>query len=235
MSKNILNIVLVLVFGMIGGVFADQVLLPYLVKRNLLQNYRTDTNPIYINEQKEIIIQENTATQDVIDKVRRAVVGIKSGVSSGGSALIVSSDGLLVTFSTLIPQGNQVKLFWEGGQRSFQVLKRDAGTNLVLLKMEKVDLPTVGFADVEKIRLGSKAILIGISFDEKGNPIDIVNDGIVKSIQNVSIQTNITDDKNIIGSPAFDIEGKVIGLSMVDKAGKVSVFPINKIREFIGL
>ena len=235
MPKNILNIVIVLVFGMIGGVFADQIFLPYLVKRNLFQNYRTDTNPVYITEQKEIIIQENTAIQDVADKVRMAVVGIKSGTSPVGSALIVSSDGLLVTFSSLIPQSSQAKLFWDGEQRSFQVLKRDVKTNLVLLKMEKLDLPTVGFADTEKIRLGSRAILIGISFDDKENPIEIVNDGIIRSVQGVSIQTNIIDDKNITGSPVFDIEGRVIGLSMVDKTGRVSIFSVNTIREFIGL
>ncbi|PJA83363.1 MAG: hypothetical protein CO146_01325, partial [Candidatus Nealsonbacteria bacterium CG_4_9_14_3_um_filter_37_29] len=116
----------------------------------------------------------------------------------------------------------------------FQILKRDLKENLALVKIEKSNLPTVSFADLEKLKLGEKVFLVGTIFD-KAVPSKIVNEGIVKSFDKDFIKTNIFEKNILKGSSLFDIEGKVLGLNNVDLEGKVIAIPISKIKEFSGL
>jgi hypothetical protein len=82
--------------------------------------------------------------------------------------------------------------------------------------------------------LGQRVFSIGIIFNN-GVPQKIVNEGIIQTIGGDLIKTNIPEDSKISGSPIFNINGEVIGLGVIDDEGKVSVIPINKIREFAGL
>ena len=78
MLKNILTIIALFIIGMGGGIFADQIFWPYIVERPLFFAYRLDQAPVYVTERKEITIQENTALQDAVEKVEKAVVGIQT-------------------------------------------------------------------------------------------------------------------------------------------------------------
>jgi len=237
MLKNIFKIIAVFIFGIAGGIFADQILWPYFVERPLFYQYGLEQRPIYVTERKETIIQENAALKNAIEKVDKTVVGIRSQLTTGkvleGSGLIVASDGLIVTLASLVPQGAEISLFWEGKSPSFQVLKKDLKENLALIKMQESNLPTAGFADLEKMKLGERVFLVGIIF-EKGIPKKTTNEGIIKTFDNELIQTNIFEKSNLSGSPLFDIEGEVLGLNTIDKEGKVVTLPVENIKEFIG-
>lgn len=237
MRKSILNFILLFIFGIAGGIFADQILWPYFVERPLFYQYDLDARPIKITEYKETIVQENTALQDAIQKTNKVVVAVKSNINGtviNGSALIVSSDGLLVMLSDIVPSGAETKLFWDGKSYSFQVLKRDSKSRLALIKMEKSGLSTAEFADVSKIRLGGRIFLINLTIDSKSDVKETVNEGIIKSLDDNLIQTNIVD-KGALGSPIFDIEGRIVGLSIIDKNGNVTILPAENIKAFIGL
>lgn len=237
MLKNIFKIIAVFIFGIAGGIFADQILWPYFIERPLFYQYRLEQAPVYVTEQKQITIQENTALKNAIEQVGKTVIGIETKLKTGkvleGSGLIVTSDGLVVTFADLLPQGAETNLFWEGKSPSFQILKKDLKENLALIKIQESNLPTAGFADLEKIRLGERVFLVGIIFDKEGAQ-KTTNEGIIKTFDNVLIQTNIFEKSNLLGSPLFDIEGEVLGLNAIDKEGEIVAIPIKKIKEFIG-
>ncbi len=236
MRKSILNFILLFVFGVVGGIFADQILWPYFVERPLFYQYDLDSRSIKITEYKETIVQENTALQDAVQKTNKVVVAVRSsfnGIVTNGSALIVSSDGLLVMLSDIVPSGAETKLFWDGKSSSFQVLKRDIKSRLALIKMEGSGLSTAEFADMSKIRLGGRIFSTNLTVDSVFNIRVSVNEGIIKSLDDNLIQTNITD-KSALGSPIFDIEGRIVGLSIVDKNGNVTILSADKIKEFIG-
>lgn len=234
--KNILKFLAIFILGIFGGIFGSQILWPLLVERPLFYQYNLGQNPVYVTEKKEVIIQENTALADAIDKVGGVAVGVKTKNSQGktveGSGLILTSDGLAVTLADLVPQGSTL-VFVAGEQVSFQILKRDLKTNLALIKLEKKDLPTAGFADPDKVKLGERVFLVGTVFD-KAVIAEAVNEGVVKKISGDSIETNIIEKSNLAGSPLFDIEGNVLGLNTVDKDGRVASIPISKIKSFTG-
>ncbi|XOB41491.1 MAG: trypsin-like peptidase domain-containing protein [Candidatus Nealsonbacteria bacterium] len=238
MFKNIFKIITIFIIGMVGGIFADQIFWPYFVERPLFYQYRLEQAPIYVTERKEIIVEENVALRNAIEKVEKAVVGVKTKTKTGkileGSGLIVSSDGLVVTLANLVPSGSDITFFWEGKTLSFQILKRDLKENLALIKIEETNLPTTGFVDLERIKLGERVFLMGVIFEKGKVPKKEVNEGIVKTFDENSIQTNIFEKSTFSGSPLFNIEGNALGLNIVDKEGKVTAIPISKIKDFIG-
>ncbi len=247
MSKLAFQIILIFIIGTVGGIFADQILWPYFIERPLFLEYRLDQPPVYINEIREIIIQENTALEIAIEKVEKTAISIKTKKKSGkilyGSGLVVTSDGLAVTLAELVPLGSTFNFYIKEGSDfkkvNGQVIKRDLKNNLGLIKIEKTDLDTTGFADLEKIKLGQRIFLIGTEFEAKQSasmllPKSFVNQGIISSFNQELIATNIFEKNNILGSPLFDIEGNALGLNTLDSENRIITIPITKIKTFLG-
>ena len=241
MLKNIFKILAIFIIGMVGGIFANQIFWPYFIERPLFYQYRLEQSPVYVTERKEVYIQENVVLKNAIEKVEKVVVGVRTETKAGkileGSGLILTADGLVITLAELVPSGSTFNFFVEGESVSFQILKRDSKENLALIKLEKTNLPTVGFANLEKLKLGERVFLVGIIFNKQkiASPGFVVNEGIIKNFDENKIETNIFEKETISGSPLFDIEGKVLGMNMIDKEGKVIAIPISQIRAFTDL
>ncbi|MBI2626478.1 MAG: trypsin-like peptidase domain-containing protein [Candidatus Nealsonbacteria bacterium] len=239
MTKNILKILAIFIIGTIGGIFADQILWPYFVERPLFLKYKLEQTPVYVTERKEVTnyIQENVALKEAAGKAAKTIVGVKTETNEGnilrGSGLVVSNDGFFVTLADLVPQGSDFAFYVGDKWPEYQILKRDLKSNLALVKVDGAGLATAGFADLEKIKIGERVFLSGFDFSST-TPQMAVNEGIIKIFDKNLIQTNIFDAVSLNGSPLFDIEGNVIGLSIVGSSGQVSAIPAAKIRQFIG-
>lgn len=233
MLKNLGKIIIIFVFGIFGGIFADQILWPYFIEMPLFYKYRLDQAPIFINQTEQIFIEENNALENAVEKVEKSVVGIKSGKGIEGSGIIITSDGLILTLSGLISQKGSTVVFSDGEASDFKILKKDAESNLVLIKIEKTSLPTISFADSGSLRFGQRVFMLGFYF--KNNELSkIVNEGIIKTYNKEIIETNISEESYLKGSPLFNVKGELAGLNTIDSDNKVSSIPINKIRDFIG-
>ena len=219
-----------LIIGTAGGIFADQFLSPYFFPKQ---------TTVYVTERKEVAnyIQENTALREAAEKVGKTVVAVKSKTKEGavleGSGLIVTNDGFLVTLADLVPQGSDFAFYVNAKWPEYQILKRDLKNNLALIRVESSGLQTAGFAEMEKIKLGERVFLAGFDFAST-TPQLMVNEGIIKIFDKNMIQTNIIETALANGSPLFNIEGNVVGLSLVGQDGKVSAIPADKIRQSIG-
>jgi len=239
LKGNLFKIIILFIVGMVGGIFAEEILWPYFVERPLFYQYRLEKNPIYVTEIKEITIQENTAFKNAIEKVEKVVVGVKTRTGTGktleGSGLILTSDGLMVTLASLVPQGSTFSFFVEGKSVSFQILKRDLKENLALVKINEANLPTVGFSNFEKLKLGERVFLVGVTSSSiEGGVKKLVNEGIVRSFDENLIETNIFEKSNLAGSPLFDIEANILGLNSINSEGRVVSIPVPKIKTFAG-
>jgi len=236
MARNIFKIIAIFIVGIVGGIFADQILWPYFVERPLFFKYKLEQSPVYVTEEKEIYIQENTGLQEVIEKVNKAVIGIKTETKSQkileGSGLIVTSDGLIVTLANLLPKSSTTTLFLDGKTIIPKVIQ--IRENLALLRIEGGDLPTLNFSDFDKLKLGQRIFLVGVIFEESV-PQKIVNEGIIKYFdQDLLIYTSIFENKNLEGSALFDIQGSILGLNTINQEGEIVTIPISKIKEFLG-
>jgi len=238
MSKNLIKILAIFIIGMVGGIFADQIFWPYFVERPLFYQYRLEKKPVYVTEKKEVIIQENTALTNAIEKVEKAIIGIRTKTRTGktleGSGLIVTSDGLVVTLAELVPQGSNFSFFIDGKKVSYQILKRDLKKNLALIKVEEPNLQTCSFANFNELKLGERIFLVGVIF-KKGEPSKIINEGVAKNFSEDLINTNIFENHLLAGSTLFNIRGEVLGINTIDSDGQIITIPISKIKSFIGM
>ncbi len=238
MKKNILRILGIFVLGTFGGIFADQILWPYFIERPLFYQYRLEQSPVYVTERKEITVEENVALQGAIERSEKIVVGVRAEKKSGevleGSGFIITSDGLIVTLNNLLPYNSEFNFFVDGKSVAYQVLKRDPENNLVLVKLEKNNLPTLAFADFGKTKLGERVFLVGAIFQKEGVK-KVVNEGIIKDFEEDFIETSIIDKIDLKGSPLFNISGEILGINTVNSAGEVVAIPVSKIKQFINI
>jgi len=237
MRKLILQTIFCFIVGIAGGIFAEHILWPYFVERPLFHQYDLEKPPVYVVERNEFRIQENIALQEVIERVQGAVVGIKTETTEGtiilGSGLIITSDGLCVTLSDIVPDGASFNFFVGGIRVPYQVLKRKDDLALIKLDSEG-SFPTPPFADLYRRRLGERIFLLGRVFGKNGLE-KIVNEGIIRSLKNSLFKTNIYEEIALLGSPVFDVEGNFLGLSVINSSGQVSILSNTEIKDFAGL
>ena len=249
MAKSIFKIIAVFVIGTVGGIFADQILWPYFIERPLFHEYRLEQSPVYVTEKTKttLYIQENLALREAVEEVAPAVVGVKTETLGGnileGAGVVLTSDGFIVTLASMIPTGSDFYFFVDDKWPAYQVLKRDSENDLALIKLEMGGFKTRGFADMEKTKLAEPVFLVGMDFSQPvatttkqflTSPEITVNQGIITSLNENIIQTNISETQDMSGSTMFNIEGEVVGLSVVGKDGEVSAVPITIIRAFAG-
>ena len=229
--------------GVLGGVWAQAFLLPDLASNPVFQNLQfvKDWNAKIqvITPVQEIVVRENEGLERLVKRLDGVVAGLESVSGSTvirGSAFVYTSDGLAVALSNLVPQGFQTKLHISGSKQpvEVQVLKRDTKNNLVLLKTEGVGLETTGIGEDGTINVGERVLLVGKTF-EKDSIILFVNQGVIQGLYADRVQTNIRELLSVQGSPVFDIEGKLLGLALVDSSNKVKTLPIAVLRSFLGL
>ncbi|MDO8474008.1 MAG: serine protease [bacterium] len=243
MIRTILFFLVPFCLGVLGGIWAQAFLLPGLASNPAFQNLQfiKDWNAKIqvVSPVQEIVIRENEGLERLVKRLDKVVAGLESVSGSTvirGSAFVYTSDGLAVVLSTSVPQGFQTKLYISGSELPMEakVLKRDTKNNLVLLKIESTGLETAGVSEESALSVGERAILVGKTF-EKDGIIPFVNQGVVQGLYADRIQTNIRELLSVQGSPVFDIEGKLLGLALLDQNNKVKTIPVSVLRSFLGL
>jgi len=243
-KEKILTLFLILIIGGIGGVSADQFLLPYLStipffsKISFIEHAGNGTT--IINPTEKITITENIAIEDAIDKIRPSLVAIQSyhnkGLIKQGTGFIMTSDGLIVTAADLVPAwATEYLVFRNNNFITAQVVKIDLESNLALLKIEEVNLSVASLANLEEINLGQRIVLVGVEV-VKNNLNYFVNLGVIRSINQETLKINLTEENSLAnGSPLINIKGQVLGLNLVDYKGLIKTIPVSEIRGFVGL
>ena len=239
MARRIFLLLLVFLLGALGGMWSQAFLLPALAANPAFQNWQFlkdwKTRTQVIAPVEQIFVRENAAIESIVPKMKGTVVAVQSAGARQGSGLVYTSDGLIVTLSSLVPQGWLVDVYAEGKEPArAQVLKRDLASNLALLKIEDAGLQTTGFAGNGGIELGERLVLLAKEI--KGTESSaFVNLGIIKSTKEDSFVTSIVEQKDVDGAPLFDVEGRVAGLAESDLQGNIFAIPASVLRTFLGL
>lgn len=243
--KYILKVIGILILGVLGALIFNFFFLPYMITNPYFERFQFvkdfKQGKIIVNPKESVYIQENSAIEDAIERVKKSVVAAQSTKLGLKSGLIVTSDGLLITLASAVPNNGTFNVFVQGEPVSFKVTKIDHKNNLALIKIDKNNLPTVGFADPDKIKLGQSVFLVATTsikpFDTAQGRQDnwLSNQGIIRQIDQNTIKTNISEKSIVSGSPLFNSAGQLVGINFIDQEGKISAVPIQKIKEFLGL
>ena len=138
-----------------------------------------------------------------------------------GSGFVIRPDGYVVTNWHVVQGADNVKVHLPSG-RSYdaEMVGRDAATDLAVLKIDAVDLPTAGMAS-DAPSVGDWVMAMGNALALKGGPtvtLGIVS-GLDRSIQTSRgefydlIQTDAAVNVGNSGGPLVNMDGEVVGVN----------------------
>jgi serine protease Do len=144
-------------------------------------------------------------------------------VETSGTGMIVRSDGYILTNDHIVGDADKVTVVLKDGREFGGKVSSDYRADVAVIKIDAKDLPTVRFADSDKVRVGEWAIAIG-------NPLGLTHSvtvGVVSAKYRQEqvqagnqerfypelIQTDASINRGNSGGPLLDVEGDVIGMN----------------------
>lgn len=266
MSRKSLKVIrfvffVALVFILSGAslIIINQYLVPYLATVKSLSKYKffqkaTD-NVVVINKTEQVTMSEDQSISNFSEKSVSSVVEIisRKKTASGaaakniskdqtkiGSGLIVTADGLVITYRDAIfeSQSQYQVVVSEKEAYEGRLVFVDPYTNIAFLKIDGVEnLPTISFIAPEDIKTGSKIVIVG---KNGGNAQVIYKSGLISQLAgNYSIGGQLasseklqgvffTDapfgnvgDQNLIGAAITNYNGDIIGILGYQKTDQI--------------
>ena len=146
---------------------------------------------------------------------------------SGGSGVIISHDGYIITNNHVIDGATKLRVKLNDG-RVFdaKVVGKDPNTDIALIKVEADGLPTIQFGSSDALRLGEWVLAIGSPFDlqstitagivsAKARQLDVIpNEFRIESF----IQTDAAVNPGNSGGALVNARGELVGINTVIKS-----------------
>ena len=177
-----------------------------------------------------------TGFGEIAEQLRRSTVLIHARGRGGGSGVIWSSDGTIIT-NAHVARGAQIDVqLWDGREFHATVSSRDPRRDLAELRIYTKDLPSAPVSDSSLVRPGALAIAIG-------NPLGFVGaltTGVIHAIgplHGLGTRTWVQADVRLApgnsGGPLADAHGRVIGINTMIVGGLALAIPSNLVRDFL--
>lgn len=142
--------------------------------------------------------------------------------TGGGSGVIISSDGYIVTNHHVVNDATKLKvLFEDGTSYDAKLIGTDASTEVALIKIEAENLPTIPFGNSDELRLGEWVLAIGSPYSLQNT----VTAGIIsakgRSLNAISsnspiemfIQTDAAVNPGNSGGALVNAAGELVGIN----------------------
>jgi len=176
---------------------------------------------------------------EVVESLRRSTVQVKVHPNGGGSGVIWSDDGLIVTNSHVVEAAakwDPVMVEFSNGHRvTARIVKRDRYRDLAILQMDASDLPPGGLparlGDSRHLRVGEFVIAVGSPLGFTG----AVSSGVVHRMDGFSEQPWVISQLRLApgnsGGPLANAQGQVIGINTLIVDGLAFAIPTHAIAE----
>ena len=241
MRKKAAYLFLILLLGGLGGLLTNMSLyylsdIAPFSRLEFIKNLKEGTT--IINKTEEIVISKNEGLQEAILKIQPSLVGVVNSVTEEQiSGFVLTSDGLIVSSADILTSSGKYLIYQDSWQAEASLVKKDLQNNLALFKIEKDNLSVVSLGGLDQLSLGQMVILNGLEVKETSDSFKsfhFINLGTVRSIKDSSLAVNLSEKSQIAnGGPLIDIEGRVIGLNLVNSQGFVKSVPVAKISQLL--
>ncbi len=152
---------------------------------------------------------------------------LKREQRSGGSGVIISYDGYIVTNNHVVDGATKLRVKLNDG-RVFdaKLVGKDPNTDIALVKIEQDGLPIIKFGSSDDLRLGEWVLAIGSPFDlqstitagivsAKARQLDVIpNEFRIESF----IQTDAAVNPGNSGGALVNAKGELVGINTVIKS-----------------
>lgn len=196
----------------------------------------------------DILFQEQTETISAIDQAKKSVVSIIKTEEltkiitndlgqtqidanfkqvAGGSGIIVSSDGLILTNKHVVDFGDKYSVILNNGEiYDGEVVARDPLKDLALLKIDEQNLSVIKFTNSQNLKIGQTVIAVGYAMGRYKNSVtkgiisglhrDLIasdSKGKVESLSNI-IQTDTAINPGNSGGALINLNGELVGVNV---------------------
>lgn len=140
--------------------------------------------------------------------------------AGAGSGFFISADGFIVTNNHVVANATEITVkLADGRELEAELIGRDPGTDLAVLKVEGSDFPFVSFEEAAEPRVGDWVLAVGNPFALGGTATAGIVSAKARDIDpngyNDFIQIDAAINTGNSGGPTFDIYGRVIGVNSV--------------------
>ena len=145
---------------------------------------------------------------------------------SGGSGVIISSDGYIVTNNHVIEGAKQVRVkLADGRAYDGRVIGSDPATDVALLKIEAKDLPTIPCGSSDDLRLGEWVLAIGYPMELQSTITAGIVSAKARSLGAIDnrygiesfIQTDAAVNPGNSGGALVNTRGELVGINTIIK------------------
>ena len=152
--------------------------------------------------------------------------GGKREARAGGSGVIISEDGYIVTNNHVIEDATKLRVkLYDGRAFDAKVIGSDPATDVALLRIEAEKLPTIPFGSSDDLRLGEWVLAIGYPMDlqstitagivsAKARSLGALNDR--HGIESF-IQTDAAVNPGNSGGALVNTRGELVGINTIIK------------------
>ena len=170
-------------------------------------------------------------------------------LSATGSGVIISSDGYIVTNNHVVQEADKIEVTLNDKHIYLaKIIGSDPSTDLALLKIEAIDLPTVVFGNSDEVRIGEWVLAVGNPFNltstvtagivsAKARNINILGKNSNESPIESFIQTDAAVNPGNSGGALVNTKGELIGINaaIASNTGSYSGYsfaiPVNIVRK----
>lgn len=205
-----------------------------------LYGYATKDTPVanLVAQNKQVTLQENSATIDLVKKAGASVVsintssqvqsifGLNQSQQGAGTGVIVTSDGLILTNKHVVEGASSFKVtLTDGKQYDGKLVATDPSNDVAYLRVEATGLQAADLGDSDKVEVGQRVVAIGNALGQfantvttgvisgKSRPIEASDgSGGTERLANL-FQTDAAINPGNSGGPLLNIDGQVIGIN----------------------
>ena len=174
---------------------------------------------------------------EIAERLRRSTVQVFSGERrAGGSGVVWSADGLILT-NAHVARAPEVRVeLWDGRRFEGRVAARDARRDLAAVRIQAAGLEAAVPGDSAALRPGELVIAVGSPLGFAG----ALSTGVVHAVGPVAgmgrqswVLANVRLAPGNSGGPLANAEGQVVGINTAVASGLGLAVPANAAAEFL--
>jgi serine protease Do len=190
-----------------------------------------------IDKMKAALLNLNSALDDLLARVRPALVVVRNGHAGAGAGLLVG-DGLVLTNNHVVARGRGFQVILENDEVcNAKTVARDPEVDLALLEIPRIDLPVAVFAATEP-HPGEMVFALGHPWGQR----NVLTGGVLSALSPAHnrrgtfkvLRTDAQLAPGNSGGPLLNAAGEVIGINAMIVGGDQFVaIPVSIVREFL--